>query len=156
MIQHWAHQNRAWKELIVGEKLYSPEYTLELNFGEFEFDWEERTVTTRLIGIGGVPLRELTWKMDALSGRANVGFNRLRVENFAEAANTMASFTETPTSSDYFCLPYRGPQTDLYKYFGFLSSFTLIASGVFLPVLLPLAVVICIFRRSCRRKTKCD
>ena len=153
---HYGHWNRAWKELVYDEVTNMPQYTLQLNFGEFEFDWEDRSVTVRIIGKEGVELLTQRWKMDALSGMEAWGRSTLRDHHFDEAAQQLTNYSGgNATMSDYYCLPYRGPQTTSHKYFGFISSFTLIGVGAFLPILLPLVVAWrCLF--ASRAKTKKD
>lgn len=152
---HWAHYNTAWKELVHSQDQTEPEYTLQLNFGEFEFDWEKRTVTTRLIGVGGVELRSRTWDMGALSGSTTLpGPSTLQQEDFDKAAMNMMTFSGgAALPNDYYCLAYNGPQTGAYKYFGIVSSFSLIAAGFFLPIVLPL-VMAWRYLRSPKRKVK--
>ena len=153
---HWAHLNTVWKELVHDEVTHIPQYTLQANFGEFEFDWEDRSITMRIIGKDGVELVTRNWTMDALSGQESWGRSTLRDHHFDEAAQILTDHSAgSATMNDYYCLPYRGPQTTSHKYFGFITSFTMIAMGMFLPILLPLLVACrCLF--SYRVKAKKD
>ena len=58
-----------WPELVLDEK-GKMQYTLDLNFAEFDFNWEARNVTVRLLGTEAneVPLLSNTWRLDELSG----------------------------------------------------------------------------------------
>lgn len=153
---HWGHLNAVWKELLYDEVTNAPQYTLQVNFGEFEFDWENHSVTVRILGKGGVELRKQTWTMDALSGKEVWGSTVLRGHHFDEAARHMTNFSGgNATVDDYYCLPYRGPQTTGQKQFGIISSFTFIGLGALLPILLPL-IVACRLLFSSRLKTKKD
>ena len=153
---HWGHMNRAWKELVYDEVTDIPQYTLQANFGEFEFDWDDRRITMRILGKDGVELVTRNWKMDALSGKEAWGKITLQDRHFDEAAQKLTSDSSgNVTLDDYYCLPYRGPQTTSHKYFGFITAFTMIGVGTFLPILLPLLVACrCLF--TYRVKTKKD
>mmetsp|Transcript_5959 Transcript_5959/g.11710 ORF Transcript_5959/g.11710 Transcript_5959/m.11710 type:complete len:503 (+) Transcript_5959:127-1635(+) len=155
---HWGHLNTVWKELVWDEVTNIPQYTLQTNFGEFEFDWEDRSITMRVLGKDGVELLTRNWTMDVLSGKAAWGKSTLQDHHFDEAAQVLINYSGgNATMNDYYCLPYRGPQTASHKYFGFITSFTMIGAGAFLPILLPLLVACrCFFTFSCRVKAKKD
>lgn len=150
---HWAHQSLAWKDLIRHEETGAPQYTLALNFGEFEFDWENRSIATRLLGVDGVEHQTHTWEMETLSGRSPYISSTLETKLYEEAAEKL--MPHGAMSTDYYCVAYRGPQSDFLKYYGFLTSLTIIATGVFLPVVLPLWLLWRLFRRT-GQKSKLD
>jgi hypothetical protein len=150
---HWGHQSLAWKDLLRHDKTGAPQYTLSLNFGEFEFDWENRRVATRLLGVDGVELQTRTWEMETLSGRSPYISSTLETKHYKEAAQKL--MPHGALSTDYYCVAYRGPQSEFLKYYGFLTSLTIIATGVFLPVVLPLWLLWRLFRRT-GRKSKLD
>ena len=155
---HWGHLNSAWRELLHDELTNRPQYTLELNFGEFEFDWEQQTLTTRLVGVGGVERIKRVWQMDALSGKVPLNSTMLRNDDFSEAHDTLRLLSgadEAILMNDYYCLPYRGPQTAMYKYFGFITSMSIPLVGFLLPIIIPLWILWrCL--RACCRKHKSD
>lgn len=54
-----------------GSKL-GKQFTLDLNFGELEFDWNNRVLTARVLGRSSKspPFLSANWTFDQLSGRA--------------------------------------------------------------------------------------
>jgi alkaline phosphatase D len=162
LAMHWGHINGAWQELIYDEATHRPQYTLELNFGEFEFDWDQRQVTARHIGLEGVEKVKQVFKLEELSGKSHLQTSsaRLQEHHFREASLRMQMLgarNASTLAAEFFCLPYRGPQTAFLKYFGFISSMSIIFVGFLLPILFPLWIVwYCLRGRNGRRKRKID
>ena len=63
------HYINPWTEILVDQGAEGAksglQYTLELNFGELEFDWENRAIQARVYGVGEAPpLLSVRWEMD--------------------------------------------------------------------------------------------
>jgi alkaline phosphatase D len=128
-----------WTEVITVKKGMEGaksglQYSLDLNFGELEFDWENRMVQARVMGVRKEPpLLSVQWKMDAAS-----------------------SFTGN-TESSWECANYRGSVHPVVKVVGQLASVSLIVSFMCFPTVLALVVVTILFRwcfRSSSSTTK--
>lgn len=63
------HYINPWTEILVDKGAEGAksglQYTLELNFGELEFDWENRAIQARVFGVDNAPpLLSVRWDMD--------------------------------------------------------------------------------------------
>eukprot|EP00523_Entomoneis_sp_CCMP467_P012075 CAMPEP_0168718230 /NCGR_PEP_ID=MMETSP0724-20121128/408_1 /TAXON_ID=265536 /ORGANISM="Amphiprora sp., Strain CCMP467" /LENGTH=524 /DNA_ID=CAMNT_0008764731 /DNA_START=21 /DNA_END=1592 /DNA_ORIENTATION=+ len=166
---HVAHINHGWRNLIdnngppqEGAKR-RVQYTLDLNFAEFEFDWENEQVKARLWGIDSSdneeastakrPLLSNAWKFDQLS----VSFQptgKLKSKDFQRQLEQLqvgaleANQGSLVTENDWICLPHRGTMPPYVKLIGPLSalglSFTIFYLG---PIILPLLLLFVLVRK---------
>jgi hypothetical protein len=122
------------------------QFSLEKNFGELEFDWEERVVRMRAMGENpsAPPLLMAQYSMDQLAGRAPVSFHGLSPDDFAVESSTVRhSFYET----DWVCLNHRGRDSPLSHMMGHASSAAALVLLVPLPLLLPAFFSLLLIRR---------
>ena len=152
---HVAHVNRMWKDLLDMEPAEEGakaglQYSLELNFAEFDFDWESRAVQIRILGEDSKLLMSNRWDFDLLSGvRAPEPSGGLQSSHFDDLYRKFSSH-ELGTPFDYYCMPYRGPQSPAETIFGVISAITVAGCLLILPMVLPLVV----YRMATRRKVK--
>lgn len=155
---NFAHHNGAWPELVETKDVEEGakpgvQYTLELNFGEFEFDWDARQVIVRIHGKeenAAAPLLGTRWDFDMLSGIVSAPETGQVLNGHYDEIRRALIENSNASSHDYTCVAYRGPQTLLLKLYGFISS-GLVASFF---LLLPLILTTCIWMVSRRRKQK--
>lgn len=157
---HWAHINGAWTDLV---DLKGPpregakrriQYSLERNFGEFEFDWNKRELIVRILGeeVGGKPLLSTAWKFDALSGIAPMReTGKVQPHHYQSIYRDLS--LHGAQEDDWICIPYRGPSTFLRKFYGFITPVGLSLTIVMSPLILLLLLVYFCFLRP-KRKNK--
>jgi hypothetical protein len=122
------------------------QFSLEQNFGELEFDWEERTVRLRAMGENPdePPLLMAQISMDQLSGRTSMSSHQLTPQDFLDE-------TITPRhdvyDSDWVCINHRGRDTPMSHMIGHVSSAVILVSLVPLPLLLPAFLILLLIRR---------
>mmetsp|Transcript_22030 Transcript_22030/g.32545 ORF Transcript_22030/g.32545 Transcript_22030/m.32545 type:complete len:528 (+) Transcript_22030:106-1689(+) len=106
------------------------QYSLELNFGELDFDWEKRVVQARAFGMRGTdrPLLSASWSFDQLSGQEDMPRGGVTMDHILNAS---------PQITDkWVCINHNGPTNSAhYTLILFLSSILLIFL-VLLPYLL--------------------
>jgi len=157
---HLAHMNHAWTEVVdVGHKgsvegaKQRYQYSLELNFGEFEFDWEERQVVIRIHGkdVGARPLLSTRWDFDALSGKQELpASGKLSSDHYERTWAKLS--THGAQRDDWICVNYRGLQSPALKAFGFVSPVSLVLFGMCLPIILPLILMYILMRTRGSKK----
>ena len=157
---HIAHINHGWRNLIdyTGPKFEGAkrrvQYSLGLNFGEFDFDWEKEQVTVRILGPDTTkpPLLSMQWDFDTLS-TAFEPTEKLENGDFQRRFETMARRSTIPRDADWICLPNQGSMPAPLKVIGPLSAI-LVGVGIFFaPFMVPVLVYLKFFRP---RKTKLD
>ena len=121
------------------------QFSLLKNFGELEFDWDQKTVTARVIGEDAVetPLLSAKWSLDQLSGRAHMPGSTLAVDNFPSSSNLDHSWS---------CISYRGHVSHGGHVLGHLITGAALICVVPFPCLVPLYVLIFLTRRGMRKK----
>ena len=125
------------------------QYSLERNFGELEFDWDERTVTMRSIGEGAKssPLLAARVSMDQLSGRWPMSTSKPKHEDFQKAAANQHPMVK----GEWVCLEYRGQVSMVREMMSYAIFSVYIASMCSLPILLPAYFLVRLWRRRRRR-----
>jgi hypothetical protein len=123
------------------------QFSLQKNFGELEFDWEDRTVTMRAFGEDNdsAPLLSAKWSMDQLSGRSPIPGSSLQSDDF-ERQREANSLLE----SEWVCVNHRGRVSVMEQILGHVATglaFTLVP----FPVLVPAYILILLIGRSFRR-----
>ena len=143
---HFAHVGGFWTDLvdngdvsIEGAKA-GVQYTIDLNFGEFEFDWENKEVVSRIFGEKDAnrPLLSNRWSFDLLSGKVPpMPTGRVKAEHFVLPDELRR---RGATHDDYICVSLQGPQTPARTLSGFVLSSTVIFSILVVPVICFIAV----------------
>lgn len=129
------------------------QYSLEKNFGELEFDWEERTVTMRAIGEDAyfAPLLSGRWSMDQLSGRTPISGGSLKREDFELERNS-----DSLLDGEWTCVNHGGRVSVMEQMLGHVVTgfvFTLAPFPVLVPAYFLLLALGRFFRRG-RSSTK--
>ena len=116
------------------------QYSLDMNFGELEFDWESRSVQGRIHGLDEeTPLLSLRWTMDELSGGSPMNGSLLHTSDF-EAVSDQAG--------PWICAHHRGLPNTVHVVLGQAISLFVLTTLVFLPFITILCATILYLRRS--------
>jgi PhoD-like phosphatase len=123
------------------------QFSLQKNFGELEFDWEDRTVTMRAFGEDNdsAPLLSAKWSMDQLSGRSPIPGSLLQSDDFERQREANSQL-----ESEWVCVNHRGRVSVMEQILGHVATglaFTLVP----FPVLVPAYILILLIGRSFRR-----
>jgi|UPI000581A6D6 hypothetical protein len=150
MGMHVAHHNGAWTDLVDLESAEEGakagiQYNLDLNFGEFEFDWEAKEVKIRIHGNNvnaTAPYLSTRWDFDTLSGKTPAPPTGLvRDRDFDDLRRDLQHHGVEITDRDYVCVAYRGPQTLALKTYGCLTSTGFSSILLLIPILIPLILL---------------
>ncbi len=134
---HFAHWINPLNELILsgsGEMQYS----LDLNFAEFEFDWETNAVIVRILGQDGVLLLSTKWSLAELN-QGLLG-SKLQEEDFRKIEKSQEELGLPKT--DWTCVSYRGVAHPYHRPFALTLTFAMPITMLMGP---PLAAVILFF-----------
>jgi len=136
------------------------QFTLERNFAELEFDWEDQSVTLRVLGekLDGTPLLSTRWSFESLSaenggdslGDPALSNDQQMVDSFDNLAR-LGAFDKELEDGQWICLNYRGLPDPIHRVVGLMLP---ILMGVFLtmtPCILPFLVTL-LFRRTYSRR----
>lgn len=122
------------------------QFSLDLNFGEVEFDWDKRSVTLRVLGrdIDAKPLLSANWTLEQLSGKSNMPETKSKSYFFSSLENEI-SIPNNYTGSDWNCVPHRGyPSLIRWRLAQITSLFfysIIIFSIMFTPGIISLIVI---------------
>lgn len=172
--QHVLHHSGAWSELIVAEGSTpsdSPiddkaksgvQYSLDLNFGEFEFDWDNSTVTARILGPNPEDPALLSsrkdgqgWSFDTLSGKNPLLTSKLRSNDFVATFEHLKS-SGIVSDGDWVCIANEGAVSETTKMAALLVAVLLgVSIRYIIPFFaLPGALLILLWRSICKRNAK--
>jgi alkaline phosphatase D len=126
------HYINPWTEILVEEGAEGAksglQYALELNFGELEFDWENRAIQARVHGVDNAPpLLSVRWDMD---------------------------YQDHSKNDNYWkCVNNRGPVNPIHRFGAQVISVGIILSFAGAPTLVAILAVALLARRF--RSTRC-
>eukprot|EP00934_Nitzschia_sp_Nitz4_P002298 Nitzschia sp. Nitz4//scaffold30_size153850//50267//55164//NITZ4_002770-RA/size153850-processed-gene-0.39-mRNA-1//-1//CDS//3329547238//2298//frame0 len=117
---HMMHYLRPWTQIPVASEDPSNvphdgglegakqglQYSLERNFGELEFDWEEQTISIRSIGEDGKPLLSSRVSMSQLNGANPMSSSYLSDHAFDQAITANEGYPSI--SGEWVCVSHRG------------------------------------------------
>lgn len=130
------------------------QYSLERNFGELEFDWEERTIVMRTMGEDpkAPPLLSLKVDMDQVTGVREMPGSTLSAQDFS----TQAIKQQEALDADWVCINHRGRVSTTGEVMGHLGVGVGLATVASLPLMLPVLMALLCFRRliSLKRPNK--
>jgi hypothetical protein len=127
------------------------QFSLEKNFGELEFDWEERTVAMRAFGENpdASPLLMAKASMDQLSGNSYTPGSSLTGEDFLRENRT-----RHPTvQGEWTCINHRGQDNLLSHVAGHVMAGITLTVIVPIPFLMPSILMFFLIRRATRNGT---
>ena len=136
------------------------QYSLEKNFGELEFDWEQRTVSMRSMGEtpGAPPLLMASWTLDQLSGHDDIPGGVLTSQDFVDQANLNAP-RFVKNGGEWMCVAHRGAPSFLWQMVGHVSTAFGLSMLLPFPMLVPALIVAKLVfgkprRRTCQASSK--
>lgn len=156
---HFAHRTPAWTDVIDSRTAtpstpssnqhlkYGLQYVLERNFGEMEFDWENRQVLVRMFGHTGKEYISTAWPFDLLSGThlEPIPTGRLRISDYERTYKNLF-LHNVSQPGDWICLNHRGVSSFGMKLFGVLSPICLAIFLVALPLIVLMMILWIIWR----------
>eukprot|EP00797_Seminavis_robusta_P011025 Sro1822_g299810.2 (267) ;mRNA; r:6355-7155 len=168
----WINGKKVWTELVdlssaaqtdetmvvpAGEGKLGLQYELNLNFGEFEFDWANKAVSIRIFGkqVDAPPLLSTRLYLDSLSGTRNDIQVAAEEDYFVETYNRLESnggFTSNAAvDNQWICVNYRGRHDPVSQVAGIFIPFGAGAAVAGFPFI---AMILAIRRYLGRRKVK--
>lgn len=141
MGMRWAHQTPLWSDLVdlsipyeAQAKKRGRQYALQRNFGELEFDWEQRQVIVRVLDATGDTVISTAWPWTLLSGTsAPEPTGRLHMSDFEAVQQRLLAHNVSQSSADWICLNHGGVVSSGAKLYSVLSSISVAAFFMFLP-----------------------
>jgi hypothetical protein len=127
------------------------QFSLEKNFGELEFDWDERTVAMRAFGENpdASPLLMAKASMDQLSGNTYIPGSSLTGEDFLREEST-----RHPTiQGEWTCINHRGQDSMLSHVAGHVMAGVTLTVIVPMPLLMPSILMFFLMKRATRKTT---
>jgi len=179
---HFAHNNGAWTDVvdlrtpagsaptdknatprIIGDDPRTKkgiQYVLQRNFGELEFDWDNRQVVVRVFGQTrdgvAVPFISTGWDFDVLSGLKPVKqTGKIKGSDYERLYQRMLGaegIRRHVNEDDWICVNYRGYPSFARKMFGFISPITLAGFLMFGPPVLATVALAVLARRLVFRR----
>lgn len=129
------HSDRSWK------KKKQQQYSLDRNVAEFQFDWTERTVIVRILGVEGQTLLRQDWSMNRLDGgiRTTAEADTLLSQKaFDIGQHRLESSLKTTFPrghNEYICVNYRGNIDRVHFAFSVISTIGVFMIGGMCPIL---------------------
>jgi PhoD-like phosphatase len=146
------------------------QYTLDLNFAEFEFDWDKSNVIVSLRGIKDAPpILAIALDLDELNGRHSKqsegaghldrsllpgGPTTAPWADFHRQYETLQTHGTVVDSDDWICVPYRGAPSPPHKLVGALAPPLLAGILMSLPITLPSTLLVGILIASWVRRQR--
>jgi hypothetical protein len=129
------------------------QFSLQKNFGELEFDWNDRTVALRSFGENpnDPPLLMARMSMDQLSGRAPMPSGGLTQQDFLAEAD--AGGHRSMDNSEWICVNHRGRDSPLAHVISHTMTAVVLIALVPLPFLLPILAFVSFRKRSQQPET---
>jgi hypothetical protein len=162
------HKICPWTDLMFSEpnhaehgghegSLKGLQYSLDMNFGELEFDWDERSVTFRSIGEdpNAPPLLAAKVHMDQLSGTSSMSKYYLSADDFQSESQSWwyQQRNVGDNNSDWICINHRGRDTMIQHLIGHAVSAVVLVTFFPLPLYLFLFIFYTAFRRYLSTRT---
>ena len=126
------------------------QYSLQLNFGEMEFDWKKRMVKVRTIGkdLNASPLLSATFGFDQLSGNEPMNGNKVINIERSMKYGKFAMDGNVVDDGLFVCINHRGTTSPIFVNIGFAFI------GVFgiAFFLIPICLVFYIIKWICQRQ----
>jgi hypothetical protein len=138
------------------------QYSLDLNFAEFEFDWDQKQVVVRILGEDEHIHLAKVWSLDELNGKGPSGQPRFvndyhiaKVRRSLEDLGVLESAVNN--SNEWICVNYRGLPNPVHRVVAMASSVLALATlTTILPSMVLIAIVVVLMRqlRTWRRTPK--
>jgi hypothetical protein len=114
---HFAHYINPLNDVIISND-GKMQYSLELNFAEFEFDWDKQAVNVSILGREGVSLLNAEWSFDDF--KRGLPGSKVRDEDYLAMAGSQAKLGLPQTK--WQCVNYRGVAHPYHVYAGIIVT----------------------------------
>lgn len=143
---HFAHWINPLNDVIITDQ-GEMQYTLDLNFAEFEFDWDKSAVTVRILGEDGKSLLNEEWSLDEL----NRGLPGSEVQEKDYLAVEKSRNELGLPESEWTCVNYRGVAHPYHRPFALTLTFLMPITMLLAPLIAALVVFTMVVKRIFRR-----
>lgn len=132
------------------------QYSLELNFGEFEFDWMVRTVRVRIFGKDSTapPLLSATYTFDQLSREQTTPGNVVDMELSKDHGKYVMD--GNLVDGEFICINHQGTPNPIFVKLGLVGLQIFLATFLLTPFISVLSVLFLIKNMRKRNKKKKD
>ena len=145
------------------------QYNLDLNFAEFDFDWDKEVVTVNMLGrnIHDEPLLRHRFRFDELSGNGGGGLTTVKslvpssdfdLTEEELVSNSIINSTGSFENDEWICVSYKGRASPIHHDFAMAATVTFAFLFAIWPILLILALTCasCMLYKRRRRKTRSE
>jgi alkaline phosphatase D len=143
---HFAHWINPLNELILSES-GEMQYSLDLNFAEFEFDWEKNALIVRILGQDGVLLLTTEWSLDDL----NQGLQGSKLQEKHYQAIEKSQEELGLPKSHWICVSYRGVAHPYHRPFALTLTFLMPTTMLLGPIFVAIVLFTTVIRRFLKR-----
>jgi hypothetical protein len=127
------------------------QYSLSKNFGEIEFDFNDRRVILRSIGENGMPLIATSYTFDQLSGRAEMPGSRIKASDFRTVASlNNRSGLPLLYGNEWVCVNHRGYDSPMSHLIGHTCVSLIMLCWIPLPLVASFLFVLSSWRLALR------
>ena len=147
------YQNRLFENGGAEGSKVGKQFSLELNFGEFEFDWDENALSIRAIGKDpdAPPLLSASYSFEELNGEVDIP-GRTTTIALSERYGHHQMDGLVIGDGKYFCMNHRAPYSRYRVYLGYGAMISFCFSFVLIPQLLVCLAIYKLFSRVARSK----
>ena len=118
------------------------QFSLELNFGELEFDWQNEAVAMRVFGVSGTkqPMLSAKWTFSQLNGDAIMPGSNIGQDDIAKVTSQLSA------DDQWACVDYHGLVSPLHYFVSTSMGVTLLFTLVLLPNIISMMAVLLFIR----------
>ena len=118
------------------------QFSLELNFGELEFDWPKEVVTMRVFGVSGTeqPMLSAKWSFTQLNGESIMPGSTVDQDDIEKVAPQLSA------DDRWVCVDYHGVVSSLHYFVSTSMGVTLLFTLILLPNILSVLTVLWVVR----------
>lgn len=113
----FAHYINPLNDMIISNE-GKMQYSLELNFAEFDFDWDKNSVSVSILGREGVSLLNAEWSFDEL--KTGLPGSKVKEEDYLAMARGQEKLGLPRT--EWTCVNYRGVAHPYHVTFGIIAT----------------------------------
>lgn len=146
---HFAHYINPLYDIIISEQ-GEMQYSLDLNFAEFDFDWNENTVAVTIFGVDQVELLKAEWSFNDL--KQGMPGSMVQEKDY-QAIDKSYKKLGLP-KSQWTCVNYRGVPHQYHRSVALSILFFTTCTMLAAPLIAALVILIVIIRRAIRSKGK--
>ena len=143
---HFAHFINPLNDIIISDQ-GKMQYSLELNFAEFEFDWDKNAVIVRILGEDGVELLNAEWSLEDLKqGLPGSQVQEKDYQTVDKAYNELGI-----PARQWTCVNYRGVAHPYHRPLALTLTFLMPITMLLAPMIAALVICTMIVKLMFRR-----